>query len=60
MSATDLEEPKTIWFDGPCPFLLCDESEGHSHSVCPECGAARHGNLSCATCKTFCESGKPR
>ena len=43
---------ETVWFDGPCPFLLCLQAEGHSHPVCPACGAVRYGNLSCETCRT--------
>lgn len=43
--------PRTIAFDGPCPFLLCLETGPHTHPVCPDCGAVRYGNLSCTTCR---------
>jgi hypothetical protein len=40
-----------MWFDGPCPFLLCLEEGGHSHPICPECEAIRYGNISCKSCR---------
>lgn len=42
---------------GPCPFLLCVQTGPHSHSICPECGAVRHGNIGCKTCRVYQESG---
>lgn len=38
-------------FDGPCPFLLCTKEGPHLHAICPECGAVRHGNIFCKTCR---------
>ena len=42
---------KKVEFDGPCPFLTCLKTGPHSHSVCPECGAVRHGKPSCPECR---------
>lgn len=40
-----------LTFDGPCPFLTCLETGPHTHDVCPECNAVRHGNMYCKTCR---------
>jgi len=37
--------------DGPCPFLLCLETEPHRHPICGTCGAVRFGNLFCKECQ---------
>ena len=42
---------RSVWYDGPCLFLMCQESGGHSHPVCGTCGAVRYGNLFCGTCR---------
>lgn len=38
-------------FDGPCPFLLCQEVGPHKHPICPDCGAVAFGNLYCKRCR---------
>ena len=45
-------ESNVIYFDGPCPFLFCMETEAHDHPICPNCGAVRYGNLDCPICQT--------
>ena len=42
-----------LTFDGPCPFLTCLETGPHTHDVCPECNAVRHGNICCKTCRKY-------
>lgn len=42
-------------FDGPCPFLTCDDTGWHAHPACPDCGAVRYGNLFCRTCVSLCD-----
>ena len=42
---------KTMRFEGPCPFLMCDIPTSHEHPVCEECGAVRYGNVFCKTCQ---------
>jgi hypothetical protein len=39
--------------EGLCPFLLCNIKGPHKHSVCPDCGAVRHGNFGCPTCRAY-------
>jgi hypothetical protein len=46
-----MTKPKTIHFDGPCPFLTCLEPGPHDHEVCPTCQTVRYGNLYCNTCR---------
>lgn len=36
-----------------CPFLTCLKEGPHDHTICPECGAVRHGNLYCPTCQEY-------
>jgi hypothetical protein len=48
-----MTEPKTIHFDGPCPFLTCLEEGPHDHPICPDCGAVRYGNLYCPTSRAY-------
>lgn len=48
-----MTEPKTMHFDGPCPFLLCLEDGPHDHPICPDCGAVRYGNMYCPTCRAY-------
>lgn len=50
-----MSNPEGEWMDlyGPCPFLDCLETSVHSHSICPACGAVRHGNLMCDTCRAY-------
>ena len=43
--------PKTMKFDGPCPFGVCRIHVPHEHAICSECGAVRYGNIYCDTCK---------
>lgn len=50
---------KTATFDGPCPFALCHAEGPHSHTVCPDCGAVRHGNIFCKTCRAYLDSEQP-
>lgn len=40
-----------MMIDGPCPLLLCLETEPHSHPICPDCGAVKFGNIFCVTCR---------
>lgn len=47
-----MAETKLIHFDGPCPFLMCLETDSHDHPICPDCGAVRYGNPECPTCQT--------
>jgi len=42
-------------FDGVCPFLTCLLANPHDHGICPDCGAVRFGNISCATCRSVHE-----
>lgn len=41
----------TVLTGATCPFLLCVISAPHTHPSCPDCGAVRYGNISCATCQ---------
>ena len=43
--------PRSMHFDGPCPFLFCLEDRAHTHPICPSCGAVRYGNPFCAECQ---------
>lgn len=54
------EEGDRITFEGPCPFLTCFETSGHSHPVCPECCAVRYGNIFCPTCRIYNEKGRTK
>ena len=46
-----MTEPKSIHFEGACPFLTCLETGPHDHEVCPVCDAVRYANLFCNTCR---------
>jgi hypothetical protein len=43
--------PETFGLDGKCTDPTCRKLGPHAHDVCPECGAAWHGNWQCATCQ---------
>jgi hypothetical protein len=42
-----------MYFDGPCPFLLCLKKEPHLHPICPECRSVRYSNQLCKTCREY-------
>ncbi len=44
--------------DSACPYLLCQQDGPHTHSVCKDCGAVRHGNMFCKTCQEYPETLK--
>ncbi|MFA5186475.1 MAG: hypothetical protein WC551_08370 [Patescibacteria group bacterium] len=44
-------KPPEMRFEGPCPFLFCQETGPHSHPVCPQCGGVNFGNIFCPTCQ---------
>lgn len=46
-----MTQVKTMHFDGPCPYLFCQETGPHDHPICPDCGAVRCGNIFCPTCR---------
>jgi hypothetical protein len=50
MVAQDIE---VCHIEGYCPFFCCVKTEPHDHSICPECGAVRHGNMFCETCRAY-------
>lgn len=49
---TTATHPAEWTTDGYCPYLLCLLLVPHAHPVCPDCGAVRYGNITCATCVT--------
>jgi hypothetical protein len=42
-----------------CPLASCDNTEMHSHPVCPDCGAIAFQNLACPTCRQQLLQGAP-
>jgi len=49
------QQIKTFEIESACPFLLCCQTGPHSHSICPECGTVRHGNIYCKNCRDYSE-----
>lgn len=43
----------SVRIEGWCPFLTCLEEGPHEHEVCQDCGAVRHGNITCPTCRAY-------
>lgn len=50
MTDHTISTPDAVILDGPCMFLFCLDDGPHGHDICPDCGAVRFGNASCATC----------
>lgn len=42
-----------------CPLAFCNNTEMHSHPVCPDCGSVAFQNLACATCREQLLEGAP-